>query len=223
MIGVVNKKVLLPLLDGLFLRGVKSRSGMTLKQPKFVACITGGGGSFFQHVLGKAGASSTLIEGIVPYDKNSCLSFLEQNGQNAAGIGFCSKEMAARLATASHSRAISLSPLVSTWPDLYGVSATATIVSHYKRRGDYRVHVGTSDSHGDTRTLCFTFQKGYRSREQEDAGVGFLALRALCEAAGKSTGREITREAKEPDWIVTEVSRGRAGGCPCKERPCVRD
>eukprot|EP00518_Triparma_eleuthera_P000273 CAMPEP_0182460176 /NCGR_PEP_ID=MMETSP1319-20130603/5118_1 /TAXON_ID=172717 /ORGANISM="Bolidomonas pacifica, Strain RCC208" /LENGTH=202 /DNA_ID=CAMNT_0024659233 /DNA_START=39 /DNA_END=643 /DNA_ORIENTATION=- len=115
--------------------------------------------------------------------------------------------MAARLAKASHSRALSLSPLVSTWPDLYGVSATATIVSHYKRRGDYRVHVATCDSEGDVNTLCFTFVKGYRSRENEDAAVGFLALRGLYEAAGKSTGKELPPEAAAPDWIVTEMPK----------------
>ena len=205
MLWKATKSSVEPLLNGLFLNGVKSRSGLTLKQPKFVSCITGGGGSFFQHVLGKAGASSTLLEGIIPYDKQSCLSFLDSASLDSRNIGFCSKEMAARLAVASHRRAIALSPIVSTWPDLYGISATATIVSHYKRRGDYRVHVGTCDSSGKVRTLCFTFQKGYRSRESEDAGIGFLALRALFEAAQKSTGEVLPPEARSPDWIVTEA------------------
>ena len=60
-------------------------------------------------------------------------------------------------------------------PDLYGVSATATIMSNYKRRGDYRVHVGVADSVGDVHTLCFTFGKGYRNRDGEDSGVAFMA------------------------------------------------
>ncbi|GMH82730.1 hypothetical protein TL16_g09359 [Triparma laevis f. inornata] len=171
-----------------------------MNQPRFTACITGGGGNFFRWMLAKPGASSTLLEGIVPYDKHSCLNFLAANGETSVGIGFCSKEMAVRLAVCSHRRSLELTPLIVQWPDLYGVSATATIISHYKRRGDYRVHVGVADSAGDIQTLCFTFGKGYRNRDGEDSGVAFMALRGLYETITKE---KVPGECN--DWIVSEV------------------
>ncbi|GMI15605.1 hypothetical protein TrVE_jg31 [Triparma verrucosa] len=197
---LVSTKHVEPLLSALHLSGRTTPSNLVISQPKFTACITGGGGNFFRWMLAKPGASSTLLEGIVPYDKHSCLKFLESNGESSEGIGFCSKEMAARLAVCSHRRSLELTPLIVQWPDLYGVSATATIISHYKRRGDYRVHVGVAGSAGDVKTLCFTFGKGYRNRDGEDSGVAFMALRALYEAITKKSVPEICN-----DWIVSEV------------------
>jgi hypothetical protein len=92
--------------------------------------------------------------------------------------------MAAKMAQCSHSRAIELSPLLIDWPSVYGLSCTATIVSHYKRRGDYRAHIGCTNSFGETSTTCFTFQKGYRRRHEEEAACANLAVKALYEMTG---------------------------------------
>jgi len=48
--------------------------------------------------------------------------------------------MAERLAASARDRALQLTPRLALWPDALGVASTATIVSHYTRRGDYRVH-----------------------------------------------------------------------------------
>jgi hypothetical protein len=126
-----------------------------------------------------------MLEGVVPYDKQSCLDILSTHGMAADDIGFCSKDMAARLAKAQLQRSFQLTRQILHWPDLYGLSATATIVSHYKRRGDYRVHVGVAGgSLGNAHTMCFTFAKGYRERHEEDSAVAHLALAALHEATG---------------------------------------
>ena len=98
--------------------------------------------------------------------------------------------MAARLAQTQLQTAYTLTSTLLHWPNLHGVSATCTIISHYKRRGDYRVHIGVTSALNaatPTQTLCFTFGKGYRERHEEDAAVSNLALEALCEAAGVGT------------------------------------
>jgi len=77
-----------------------------------------------------------------------------------------------------------LTPLLTDWPSLYGVSCTATIVSHYKRRGDYRTHVAATNSFNETSTTCFKFKKGYRRRHEEEAACADLAVKALYEMTG---------------------------------------
>ena len=52
-----------------------------------------GGGPFWSYLLREPGASSCLLEGVVPYDKQSCVEFLRRNGRDAEGVGFCSPEM----------------------------------------------------------------------------------------------------------------------------------
>ena len=55
----------------------KPNAAPRVGQPRVVAAITGGGGLFFADLLREPGASSCLLEGVVPYDKHSCLSILQ--------------------------------------------------------------------------------------------------------------------------------------------------
>ena len=61
--------------------------------------------------------------------------------RSAEGIGFCSEDMALELASAARDRCLHLEPVLRRWPDAIGVACTATIVSHYRRKGAYRVRV----------------------------------------------------------------------------------
>ena len=98
-------------------------------------------------MLCEPGASSCLLEAAVPYDKESCVRFAvgehdDDHDARAAldQIGFCSEEMAVALAEAARDRCMALTPRLLQWPDCAGVACTATIVSHYTRRGPYRAH-----------------------------------------------------------------------------------
>eukprot|EP00756_Hemistasia_phaeocysticola_P054967 Hpha_TRINITY_DN30884_c0_g1::TRINITY_DN30884_c0_g1_i1::g.155608::m.155608 len=177
-------------LDELYCSGTgHKRRG--LGQKRVVAVTTGGGGALLQYFLAKAGASSCLLEAVVPYEKRSCLSFLASQGRQelAAEVGFCSAEMGVLLAAAAKDRALSLTPELARWPDCVGVACTATIVSYYTRRGDYRAHAAGVPAAGDGAvSLSHLLVKGAREREGEDAACANLAIRALAEAAGLSTG-----------------------------------
>lgn len=81
-------------------------------------------------------------------------------------------------------RALQLTPKLRQWPDAIGVAATATIVSHYQRRGDYRVHAAAVTAPGLGSTYSHTLLKGAREREAEDQACALLATRALADAAG---------------------------------------
>ena len=54
-------------LKQLYLRGKKSKVRPLVGQPRVVACITGGGGQLFSEMLRTPGASSCLLEGLIPY------------------------------------------------------------------------------------------------------------------------------------------------------------
>ena len=185
-------------LHQLYLKGKKHKDRPMTGQPRVVACITGGGGQLFADMLREPGASSCLLEGIIPYEKESCLSFLGNHDRRAVVentdaiaclegediIGFCSADMAALLAESARDRALQLTPRLAQWPDCIGVSLTATILSHYVRRGPYRAHAGACGSSGGTSTYSHLLVKGARDRAGEDGACALLALRALTTAAG---------------------------------------
>lgn len=171
-------------IASLYRRGT-GRRGVGPGQPRVVALVSGGGGHLFSWMLSQAGASTLLIEGRVPYEKSSTDAFLREHGRSGEDIGFCSEDMAAELAAAARDRALMLTPRLENWPDCIGVALTATIVSHYTRRGDYRAHAASC--HGAERTCeVFTHKmvKGHRERPGEDEACALLALRALTSAAG---------------------------------------
>jgi hypothetical protein len=140
---------------------------------------TGGGGALHKWLLSKPGLSSLLLEAVVPYDKHSCVDFLRVQGRSADGVGFCSEDMASLLASSARDRAMHLLPLLHLWPDVVGVASTATIISHFKRRGDYRVHAAAVDATGAGTTYTHVMVKGARERCGEDEACALLSLRAL--------------------------------------------
>ena len=100
----------------------------------------------FGHLLGEPGATSFLLEGTIPYDKHAYLGYLSRQNR-ALPAGCCSAESAVALAgIGARSRNGALTQKIDRWPDCAGVSATATIVSHYPRRGGYRVHAASADA-----------------------------------------------------------------------------
>ena len=175
-------------IASLYRRGA-GRRGVGAGQPRVVASVSGGGGHLFSWMLSQPGASSCLLEGRVPYDKASCAAFLAEHGRSTDSLGFCSAEMAANMAAAARDRAIMLTPKLKSWPDCIGVACTATIVSHFTRRGDYRVHSATcTGEDGSCQVYSHALVKGARDRPGEDAACALLTLRALAEAVGGVEG-----------------------------------
>ena len=76
---------------------------------------TGGGGRLFSHLLGEPGATSFLLEGVVPYDKHAYLDYLSRQGRQLPA-GYCSAESAVALARAARDRAMALTPRLERWP-----------------------------------------------------------------------------------------------------------
>ena len=198
-----------------------------LGQPRVVIAVTGGGGQMMSEMLMQVfaryhvpnlihrlflqpGASSCILEAVVPYSKNSCLDFLARNNQSAEGIGFCSEEMAWRLARSARDRAFELENDLNRWPDAHGVSMTATVVSHYKRKGEYRAHAAGVDARGCGSTYTHTMVKGHRNRRGEDLACALLTARALADSTGKGFDKAhgIRLQEEEAMNEVGEVAEG---------------
>ena len=76
-------------------------------------------------------------------------------------------------------------------PDCYGVASSATIVSHYTRRGDYRVHAAAVGASGAGLNFKHTFLKGARERPGEDEACALLTLRALADITERPGSHEL--------------------------------
>ena len=75
-------------VKSLFLQGAgRRRNGPG--QTRVCTVVTGGGGRLFGHLLGEPGATSFLLEGVVPYDKHAYLGYLSSQGRQLPA-GFCS-------------------------------------------------------------------------------------------------------------------------------------
>ena len=77
------------------------------------------------------------------------LQFISTPGRNDFLVSDCN-----RLATS----------WIDRWPDCAGVSATATIVSHYPRRGAYRAHAAATDAFDTAHAYEHIMVKGARER-----------------------------------------------------------
>ena len=71
-------------LQELYLSGAGPKGNLG-GQPRTVVAVTGGGGSLVGAMLSQPGASSCLLEAVVPYSKAACLAWLDRTGRSADG------------------------------------------------------------------------------------------------------------------------------------------
>ncbi len=140
-----------------------------------VVVVAGAGGQALAWLLGVPGASSTVLEAIVPYGRRSMVEFL---GHQPAQ--FVSPEVARQMARSAFERGLRLregnEPVV-------GLGCTASIVSERPKRGDHRCCVAAWDDVGVT-TYNLRLAKGMRERLGEEDVVSQLVLRALAKCCG---------------------------------------
>ena len=140
-----------------------------------VLAVAGAGSKALAWLLGRPGASRTVLEALVPYGPKSMLDFLGFEPEQAV-----SRETARRMAKAAYQRAQRLSE-----PDapLVGLACTAALATDRTRRGQNRCHVAAWDDAGWI-AYDLPLQKGRRDREAEEDIASRLVLRALAEACG---------------------------------------
>lgn len=146
---------------------------------RLALCLTGGGSRIASDLLTMPGASSTLLDLVIPYSAASLTEYLGQTPQQ-----FCSRESALSMASVAWQKAVRFSK--SSDHDAthsLGVAGTASLVSTRPKRGEHRIWIAT-ESAISSRVVSLTLTKGRRTRLEEEAVTADLLLYAINDACG---------------------------------------
>ncbi|CAO1947889.1 unnamed protein product [Urochloa humidicola] len=153
-----------------------------------VIYLAGGASQALGWLLSMPGASSTVLEVVVPYSRASMAQLLGK-----MPLQFTSKLAAEDMARAAYNRALKLSV-----PGLQvmGVGFTGSLASARPKHGDHRFYVSTW-THNCLRTTHVTLSKGLRSREEEDKVSSCFLLKAIADTCRVSA--TIQSDIQEPE------------------------
>lgn len=143
-----------------------------------VLAITGGGSGAIERLLSVPGASGTVLEALVPYSPEALADWLQAVPDQA-----CSEATARAMAMRAYQRAGELGSESDTPVERFGVGCTASLASDRPKRGEHRAHVAvqTGDS---TRVVTLRYEKGRRSRAEEEQATAHTVLAALTATVG---------------------------------------
>jgi len=182
---------------------------------QLVMAVTGGGSLAVSDLLTCPGASSTVLEAVVPYCSRSLDEWL-----GVAPEHYCARETALAMATTAWWRARQLACGDDAPGSLLGVACTAALASDRPRRGTHRCHVAVeSDQQSTLHTL--SLEKGCRGRAGEEALVRCLILKAIGEAAGLSPGPPLDLTGQETLLTDSQRSPAEIADVRCGKRNCV--
>ena len=142
---------------------------------KSVVAVSGAGTQAVAWLLGVAGASRTILEALVPYGRESMISFLGFEPEQSA-----SAQTAKDMAKAAYRKA--KFQLEDDSPPV-GLSCAATIATDRPKRGEHRAYVSAWDQQGDT-LYSLNLHKGLRDRAGEEEVVSRLLVHALMLLSG---------------------------------------
>jgi hypothetical protein len=142
---------------------------------KSVVAVSGAGTQAVAWLLGVAGASRTILEALVPYGRESMISFLGFEPEQSA-----SAQTAKDMAKAAYRKA--KFQLEDDSPPV-GLSCAATIATDRPKRGEHRAYVSAWDQQGDT-LYSLNLHKGLRDRAGEEEVVSLLLVHALMLLSG---------------------------------------
>ena len=194
---------------------------------KVVVAVSGAGTQAVAWLLGVAGASRTILEALVPYGRESMISFLGFEPQQSA-----SAQTAIDMAKAAYRKA---KAQVEDDSPPVGLACAATIATDRPKRGEHRAFVSAWDQNGNT-LYSLNLHKGLRDRAGEEELVSRLLVHALMLLSGLKFDLELgltpgdkleieQTEHPEPlaqllsseaDWVVVRggsmVAEGEAPG-----------
>ncbi len=149
---------------------------------KAVVAVSGAGTQAVAWLLGVAGASRTILEALVPYGRESMISFLGFEPEQSA-----SAQTARDMARAAFRKA--KSQLEDNSPPV-GLACAATIATDRPKRGEHRAFVSAWDQHANT-LYSLRLHKGLRDRAGEEDLVSRLLVHALMLLSGLESGVEL--------------------------------
>ncbi len=146
-----------------------------------VLALTGGGATAASQLLAVPGASRTILEVQIPYSEEAFCQFLAKRPD-----GFCSASTSVDMAEAAWSRAM----LLRVSSRCVGLGCTASLATDRPKRGDHRFFAAVTIEE-TVKIHTATFEKGARTRAEEEDLVSRATLNLLAEAAGVNERLEI--------------------------------
>ena len=166
---------------------------------QIVLAVSGGGSLAISDLLTLPGASSTVLEAVVPYAATALDSWLGRKPDSS-----CSAETARIMATTAWWRARQLSDQDEATAPKLGVACTASLASDRPKKGEHRCWVAVeSASRSTVHSLILT--KGARDRAGEERLVRSLILKAIGESAELPPGPLLTLTADETVIVESET------------------
>ncbi|XP_061992261.1 uncharacterized protein LOC133710254 isoform X1 [Rosa rugosa] len=163
-----------------------------------VLYLSGGASQAVAWLLSVPGASSTVLETVVPYSRMSMIQLLGKIPDK-----FCSQHTAEEMALLAYNRALKLS---SPGSPVLGVGFTGSLASSHPKLGDHRFYLSTRTS-DRLSVSTVTLSKGLRNREEEDMVASHLVLKAIANAC-KVPGTFVSdlTESEVPDECEKQFS-----------------
>lgn len=159
---------------------------------KGVFAITGGGVGGLHELLRYGGASSLVLECIIPYATDAFKAFVK-----ASPDKFSSEEGARLLARRAYSRARELSPE----GNVFGLGLSCTLARHENERVGRQHHAFVA-YHDGTKAISWSFWLQPNSRFIQEEVVSHLLLGALADALGLA---EVSMTIWKELWFPDEV------------------
>jgi nicotinic acid mononucleotide adenylyltransferase/nicotinamide mononucleotide (NMN) deamidase PncC len=153
---------------------------------RVVLVATGGGARAIAHLVGTPGASTVVLEGMVPYARTAVDRLLGGPQET-----YCSSRTARRLAVVAWQRARDLGAAADA---AVGVAVTASLRTRTPKRGPHRVCVAVQTLR-ETATAELVLEKAARSRDDEEtlaAAVLLAELSAACATPAAADGGSTT-------------------------------
>lgn len=160
--------------------------------------LAGGASQVVGSLLSVPGASSTVLEVVVPYSKMSLIQLLGKIPSQ-----FCSQQTAEDMALLAYNRALKLSTPGSP---IIGVGFTGSLASGRPKHGEHRFYMSTrtADQLWISRV---TLTKGLRTREEEDRVSSHLLIKAIANACKvPATSVSVLSESDVSDECETQFN-----------------
>ncbi|KAH9311875.1 hypothetical protein KI387_026910 [Taxus chinensis] len=160
-----------------------------------VLYLSGGASQALGWLMCVPGASSTVLEVVIPYSRTSMAQLLGKVPES-----FAAQETSDSMALLAYNRALKLS---MTGTPVLGIGFTGALSSIASKRGEHRCYVSARTSQQMWRSNV-VFSKGLRDREEEDALSSQLLLKGIATACNISMDSvmelqedEVIKESKQ--------------------------
>lgn len=167
------------------------------KPGRIVFVTAGAGTQALAWLQGVAGASRTLLEGIVPYSMAATIDLLDREPEK-----YVTPQTARWMAGRAFARAQLLCD-----PDepIAGIACTATIATDRPKRGQHRAHIAVWKRDQVT-TYSLTLWKGARTREGEENLVSKVLMHVLAESYGVESAEIPLRKRDHLTTSITDLT-----------------